>query len=95
MTPSVSVQLYSVNDALNADLDGGLSKLASIGLRYVEAFDFVRRPTELRAALDRHGLSAPTGHAFLVSEEVRRRDGTVTPVPPHVRARASARPEPG
>jgi hypothetical protein len=49
MTPSISVQLYSVNNALNADLDGGLSKLASIGLRYVEAFDFVRRPTELRA----------------------------------------------
>ena len=90
MPSSISVQLYSVNDALNADLDGGLSKLASIGLRYVEAFDFVRRPTELRAALDRHGLTAPTGHAFLVSEEIRRRDGTVTPVPPHKETFAAA-----
>jgi sugar phosphate isomerase/epimerase len=90
MTPSISVQLYSVNNALNADLDGGLSKLASIGLRYVEAFDFVRRPTELRAALDRHGLTAPTGHAFLVSEEIRRPDGTVMPVPPHNETLAAA-----
>ena len=90
MPSSISVQLYSVNDALNADLDGGLSKLASIGLRYVEAFDFVRRPTELRAALDRHGLTAPTGHAYLVSEEIRRRDGTVTPVPPHQETFAAA-----
>jgi hypothetical protein len=83
MPSSISVQLYSVNDALNADLDGGLSKLANMGLRYVEAFDFVRRPAELRAAFDRHGLTAPTGHAFLVSEEVHRADGTVTQVPPH------------
>ena len=90
MTPSISVQLYSVNDALNADLDGGLSKLASMGLRYVEAFDFVRRPAELRAAFDRHGLTAPTGHAFLVSEEVRRADGTVTQVPPHEETFAAA-----
>jgi sugar phosphate isomerase/epimerase len=90
MTPSISVQLYSVNDALNADLDGGLSKLTSMGLRYVEAFDFVRRPAELRAAFDRHGLTAPTGHAFLVSEEVRRADGTVTQVPPHEETFAAA-----
>jgi sugar phosphate isomerase/epimerase len=89
-TPSISVQLYSVNEALNADLDGGLSKLANIGLRYIEAFDFVRRPAELRAAFDRHGLSAPTGHAFLVSKEVRRADGTVTQVPPHEETFAAA-----
>ena len=72
MTPSISVQLYSVNDALNTDLDGGLSKLASMGLRNVEAFDFVRRPTELRAALDRHGLTAPTGHAFADERRMER-----------------------
>jgi len=80
-TPSISVQLYSVNAALNADLDGGLSKLADIGLRYVEGFDFVRRPAELRAALDRYGLTAPTGHAYLVSDEITRADGTVIRVP--------------
>ena len=80
-TPSISVQLYSVKEALNADLDDTLSRLASIGLRYVEAFDFVRRPAELRASLDRHGLAAPTGHAYLVSEEISRPDGSVTRVP--------------
>ena len=91
--PIVAIDLCradSVNDALNADLDGGLSKLASIGLRFVEAFDFVRRPTELA----RHWIamgSRTTGHAFLVSEEIRRRDGTVTPVPPHQETFAAAR----
>jgi sugar phosphate isomerase/epimerase len=90
-TPTISVQLYSVKDALEADLDGCIAKLATIGLRYVEAFDFVRRPVELRAALDRHGLTAPTGHAPLVSDEIRRRDGTVTRVPSHEETFAAAK----
>jgi sugar phosphate isomerase/epimerase len=90
-TPSISVQLYSVKDALNTDLDGTLSKLASIGLRHVEAFDFVRRPAELRAGLDSHGLTAPTGHAFLVSDEVRRADGTVVRAPSNEETFAAAK----
>ncbi len=89
--PSISVQLYSVKDALNADLDGAISKLARIGLRYVEAFDFVRRPTEIRAALDRYGIAAPTGHAYLVSDQIRRADGTVTQVPSHEETFAAAK----
>ena len=42
-TPEISVQLYSIHAALDADLDGSLGKIADIGLRTVEAFDFVRR----------------------------------------------------
>lgn len=68
--PHLSVQLYSVREALDADLDGTLGRLSQLGFREVEAFDFVRRAPELAAALGRHGLSAPTAHAPLVSELV-------------------------
>ena len=32
-TPEISVQLYSIHEALDADLDGSLGRLADIGLR--------------------------------------------------------------
>ncbi len=78
--PKLSVQLYSVRDELVADPDSTLARLAGLGIRHVEAFDFVRRGPELGAAFDRHGLSVPTGHATLLAGEVRRGD-RVTAVP--------------
>jgi sugar phosphate isomerase/epimerase len=77
-TPEISVQLYSVNKALQADLDGTLARLADIGLRNVEAFDFVRRADALKTSFARHGLSAPTGHAILIEEDVATPDGLLT-----------------
>ncbi|WP_426562116.1 sugar phosphate isomerase/epimerase family protein [Angustibacter sp. McL0619] len=68
-TPSISVQLYSIHEALDADPDGSLGRLADIGFRTVEAFDFVRRADALKESFQRHGLSAPTAHAFLIEEE--------------------------
>lgn len=79
--PLVSLQLYSVNDALSADPDGTLARLAADGIRTVEAFDFVRRPAELAEAFRRHGLSAPTGHATLVSDRLSF-GGVTIEVPP-------------
>jgi len=66
--PLASVQLYTLADAFSADPAGSLDKLAAIGLRHVEAFDFVRRPAEIRSALDASGLTSPTGHAPLLSD---------------------------
>jgi sugar phosphate isomerase/epimerase len=80
-TAEVSVQLYSVHRPLEADLDGTLGRLADIGLRFVEAFDFVRRADALKTAFDRYGLSAPTGHAILIEDRVDTPDGLLT-VPP-------------
>ena len=81
-TPEISVQLYSIHEALDADLDGSLARLADIGLRTVEAFDFVRRAEALKESFDRHGLSSPTGHAILIEHEgVKTPDGLLT-VPP-------------
>lgn len=78
----ISVQLYSIHTELGDDLDGSLGKLAEIGLRTVEAFDFVRRAGELKESFDRHGLTSPTGHAILIEDEgVSTPDGLLS-VPP-------------
>ena len=75
--PLASVQLYSLAAQFSADMDGSLDKLAAIGLKNVEAFDFVRRPAEIRAALDKSGLASPTGHAPLLSDELWTPDGSI------------------
>ena len=80
--PLASVQLYSLAKEFSADMSGSLDKLAAIGLRNVEAFDFVSRPAEIRAALDASGLVSPTGHAPLLSDELWTPDGAIpTPAP--------------
>jgi sugar phosphate isomerase/epimerase len=60
---SVSVQLYSIRDALAADLPGALARLASLGVTQVEPFDIVSDPDGLRDALATNGLGAPSVHA--------------------------------
>ena len=80
--PEASVQLYTLRDAFAADPQGSLDKLAAIGYRNVEAFDFVGRPAEIRAALDASGLASPTGHAPLLTDELWTPDGSIpTPAP--------------
>lgn len=80
--PIASVQLYSLAKQFSEDPAGSLDKLAAIGLRNVEAFDFVSRPAEIRAALDAAGLSSPTGHAPLLTDELWTPDGSIpTPAP--------------
>jgi hypothetical protein len=37
--PTLSVQLYSVRDAVKSDLSGALARLAGIGFAAVEPFD--------------------------------------------------------
>ncbi|MFE6158741.1 sugar phosphate isomerase/epimerase family protein [Streptomyces sp. NPDC056486] len=76
-TPQLSLQLYSARQALEADQDATLARIAGLGLRDVEVFDFVHRPGELADALGRHGLTARTGHAELLSPQ--RPDGADAP----------------
>lgn len=73
--PQISVQLYSVNRQLGADLDGTLERLAAIGVKNVEAFGFVATADALEAAFRNHGLTAPTGHALLIGPSVDSPDG--------------------
>jgi sugar phosphate isomerase/epimerase len=73
----IAVQLYTVRDAIAKDFDGSLAKVAAAGYKEVElagfSFDngevhyFGKTPTELRAALEHHGLAAPSTHVNYTS----------------------------
>lgn len=88
-TPEISVQLWTVRDELNADLDGTLAKLSAIGYTNVEAFGFVTRADELAQAFSRQGLLSPTGHASLASGTENPFDSSIAvPTPDEVFAAA-------
>ncbi|MDF2507516.1 MAG: xylose isomerase, partial [Microbacterium sp.] len=63
MTIQTSLQLFTIKDELEADLEGTLSAVAARGFAAVEPYDFVRRAEPLAAALSAAGLTAPSGHA--------------------------------
>jgi sugar phosphate isomerase/epimerase len=69
MTPTVSVQLYSVRDAIAADLQGAVAKLADIGLKHVEPYAFAERVEEYERAFAASDLSAPSGHAAVIDSD--------------------------
>jgi sugar phosphate isomerase/epimerase len=59
----IGVQLYTVRDQMKADFDGTLAKVAQIGYKEVEfAGYFGRTGQQVRAALDKNSLSAPSTH---------------------------------
>lgn len=66
-TPTIAIQLWSVREQLDADFDGTLERLRRIGFTHVEPFGFATRADEFASAFTRHGLTAATGHAPLVS----------------------------
>ena len=66
----LSVQLYAVREALAADVDATLARLAAIGFRQVEPYDLVAVRGRLGPALDAHGLAAPTAHVGLLDGDL-------------------------
>jgi sugar phosphate isomerase/epimerase len=59
----IGVQLYTVRDEIAKDLDGSLARIAAIGYREVELAGYASHSVaRFRAALDRHGLVAPSSH---------------------------------
>lgn len=64
--PPVSVQLYSVRDALAADPATTVLRLADLGLRTVEPFGLTDAVDALEPALAAAGLTAPTAHVTLL-----------------------------
>ncbi|WP_255252589.1 sugar phosphate isomerase/epimerase family protein [Curtobacterium sp. 'Ferrero'] len=93
VTQPLSVQLYTVRDALSADLPGTLRRIADIGYTNVELFGYVDRAGELRDALDAAGLAAPSGHARLLDADEQGLDailrasvtaGITTLIDPHI-----------
>lgn len=66
---AVGLQLYTLGDAPYRDLDGTLQTVARIGYRAVEPVGLMKRTAaELRAALDRAGLSCPSTHVPLQAD---------------------------
>lgn len=59
----VGVQLYTVRDAMKADMAGTLAKVAAIGYKEMEfAGYFGKSPREIRALLDTNNVSSPSCH---------------------------------
>jgi sugar phosphate isomerase/epimerase len=65
------IQIYTVRDRLEADYEGTLARLAELGYRNLELFGSLgtRTPRDLRAMLDRHGLSAPSTHISVRADQ--------------------------
>jgi sugar phosphate isomerase/epimerase len=63
---TVGVQLYTVRDALKADFDGTLRRVAGIGYKEVEFAGYMgRTPAQVRSSLDATRLKAPSAHFSL------------------------------
>jgi sugar phosphate isomerase/epimerase len=59
----IGVQLYTVRSVLKDDFPGTIAKVAQIGYKEVEfAGYFDHSPKEIRALLDKDGLTAPSCH---------------------------------
>ena len=66
---SYSLQLYTVRNAIQEDLSGTIRRVAELGFTQVEPYNFVATANELGAALRENGLTAPSGHAPLLSQD--------------------------
>ena len=66
----VGVQLYTVRSTMKTDFEGTIAKVAAIGYKEVEfAGYFDHSPKDIRAILDKNGLTAPSCHiAYAVVE---------------------------
>lgn len=85
-----SIQLYTVRNALEADLTGTIRRLAEIGFTRAEPYGFHLNTEELNAAFTAHGITAPSGHAPLLSADqhaifaAARKLGITTVIEPYI-----------
>jgi sugar phosphate isomerase/epimerase len=64
----IGVQLYTVRDAVQRDLEGTLARVAAVGYQEVEFAGYAgRTAAQVRDALRRAGLSAPSAHVSLAA----------------------------
>lgn len=87
---NLSVQLYTVRDALAADLEGTLRRIADIGFTNVELFGFVELAEQYGELLPATGLVATSAHAQLIGQDVNvifaaaKKVGVSTLIDPHI-----------
>jgi sugar phosphate isomerase/epimerase len=66
----IGLQLYTVRDKMKEDFEGTLAQVAQIGYKEVEfAGYFGHAPADVKALLDKHGLSAPSTHIGDISPD--------------------------
>ena len=64
----IGIQLYSLRSDLEKDFEGTLARVGQIGYTEVEfAGYYDRKPAQVKAALERAGLSAPSAHVPISS----------------------------
>ncbi len=87
---NLSVQLYSVRNALAEDYDGTLARIAGFGYTQVEPFKFTDYLDELRSGLRKYNLTAPTTHVGLIAGDqdeiftAAKELGIQTVIDPHI-----------
>ncbi|MBG6106483.1 sugar phosphate isomerase/epimerase family protein [Frigoribacterium sp. CG_9.8] len=70
-TPPLSLQLYTVREALDADFAGTMQRVSDIGFTRVEPYDFLARADALATALAATGLTAPSAHLRFLDADSR------------------------
>ena len=70
MTATISLQLYTVREALSADPDATLGRIADIGFTAVELYGLQEFGDAYAAGLAKHGLAAPSTHVPLATGEL-------------------------
>jgi len=69
----VGLQLYTVRDEMKKDVEATIARVAATGYTEVEfAGYFGKKPAEVRAVLDRHGLTAPSAHFGSIAPDAWR-----------------------
>jgi sugar phosphate isomerase/epimerase len=66
----ISVQLYSVREALAQDFEQTLRTIADLGYGNVELYDFVDRADQYAELLPELGLRVPSAHTHLLGKEL-------------------------
>lgn len=62
----ISLQLYTLREAIENDLQVTLDRVRKIGFEFVELYDFPEQVDFLEQGLAATGLRAPTGHAKII-----------------------------
>jgi sugar phosphate isomerase/epimerase len=70
MTATISLQLYTVKEALAADPDATLGRIADLGFTAVELYGMQEFGDAYAAGLAKHGLAAPSAHVPLATGEL-------------------------
>src|SRR5881392_3008198 len=69
----IGLQLYTVRDEMKKDVEATIARVAATGYTEVEfAGYFGKRPAEVRAMLDRHGITAPSAHIGSIAPDAWR-----------------------